>query len=195
MAKLYFRYSAMNSGKSTALLQAAFNYEERGMRVLVLKPAVDSKGDDQIVSRLGMSRQADLLLKPTDKISNLLPSTDDLKCILVDEAQFLTPAQVDELFWTAVHRNIPVLAYGLRTDFSMVAFPGASRLLQLAHELQELKTICRCGKKAVLNGRKVNGKFVQEGAQLAIDGQHDVEYESLCGACYDKLVLHADQAA
>ncbi|CAN5369863.1 thymidine kinase [soil metagenome] len=195
MAKLYFRYSTMNGGKSTALLQAAFNYEERGMKVLVLKPAVDSKGGDKVVSRLGMGRKADILVRPTDKVSALVGDSADLKCILIDEAQFLTPSQVDELFWIAVHRNIPVLAYGLRTDFSMTAFPGAARLLQLAHELQELKTICRCGKKAVVNGRKVNGSFVCQGDQLAIDGEHDVEYEALCGACYDKLVLHPDQAA
>ena len=190
MAKLYFRYSAMNSGKSTALLQAAFNYEERGMKVLILKPAIDSKGEDQIVSRLGVSRTADILIPAGKTAASLLPTLTDISCILVDEAQFLTPQQVDELFWLAVHQNIPVLAYGLRTDFATVGFPGASRLLEMAHELQELKTICRCGKKAIFNGRKVNGKFVAEGAQVAIDGQHDVQYESLCGNCYDRLVLH-----
>jgi thymidine kinase len=180
----------MNSGKSTALLQAAFNYEERGMKVLILKPAIDSKGDTHIISRLGVSREADILVRPEDKIETLLADCANCSCILIDEAQFLNPKQVDELFWFAVHHNIPVLAYGLRTDFATVGFPGASRLLELAHELQELKTICRCGKKAMLNGRKVNGEFVHEGEQVAIDGEQNVEYESLCGSCYDKLVFH-----
>lgn len=192
MAKLYFRYSAMNSGKSTALLQAAHNYEERGMRVLILKPAIDSKGDTSIVSRLGLTREADILIHAHDSINTVLQGKEMPSCILVDEAQFLTPAQVDELFWLAVHTDTPVLTYGLRTDFSMTAFPGASRLLELAHELQELKTICQCGKKAILNGRKVNGAFVKEGAQVAIDGTESVEYESLCGACYERFVLNGE---
>jgi thymidine kinase len=106
---------------------------------------------------------------------------------LVDEAQFLQASQIDELFWFAVNGTIPVLAYGLRTDFATVGFPGASRLLELAHEIQELKTICRCGKKAMLNGRKINGTFVFSGNQVAIDGQDNVDYESLCGACYQKF--------
>ena len=186
MAKLYFRYSAMNSGKSTALLQAAFNYEERGMRAAILKPSVDSKGNDAVVSRLGLRRKVDYLISPKDTLAAILKD-NQLDCLLVDEAQFLTPDQIDELFWYAVNQNVPVLAYGLRTDFSMTAFPGASRLLELAHEIQELKTICRCGKKAVLNGRKINGSFVFEGDQVAIDGQGNVEYESLCGACYQKF--------
>jgi thymidine kinase len=186
MAKLYFRYSAMNSGKSTALLQAAFNYEERGMRAAILKPAIDSKGEDAVVSRLGIERKVDYLIGPQDTVAGTLKG-EKLDCLLVDEAQFLTPTQIDELFWYAVNQNVPVLAYGLRTDFSMTAFPGASRLLELAHEIQELKTICRCGKKAVLNGRKINGKFVFEGDQVAIDGQGNIEYESLCASCYQKF--------
>ncbi len=187
MAKLYFRYSAMNSGKSTALLQAAFNYEERGMKVVIVKPAIDRKGDDKVVSRLGVSRTADILVAPADDIGQLLGDISNIHCVLVDEAQFLQPAQVDELFWFAVNSGVPVMAYGLRTDFSTVGFPGASRLLEMAHELQELKTICRCGKKAMLNGRKINGQFVFSGEQVAIDGHNSVEYESLCGACYQRF--------
>lgn len=179
----------MNSGKSTALLQAAFNYEERGMKVFLIKPAIDRKGDRHIVSRLGLQREADVLLAPGGSVSASIGDMTDITCILVDEAQFLSPEQVEELFWLATDQNIPVLAYGLRTDFSTIGFPGASRLLELAHELQELKTICRCGKKAVLNGRKVNGKFVRVGSQVAIDGADNVEYESLCAQCYAELVL------
>lgn len=192
MAKLYFRYGAMNSGKSTALLQAAHNYEERGQRVVLLKPRIDTKGNDQIVSRLGVSRTVDVRVEPTDNLVAVVASWIDslqaqssqpLACVLVDEAQFLTPQQVDDLFIVAVQVNIPVIAYGIRTDFQTVAFPGSRRLLEIAHSVEELKTICRCGRKAVFNARTVDGKFVFDGAQVAIDGV-DVGYESLCGECY-----------
>ncbi|HET6924700.1 MAG TPA: thymidine kinase [Candidatus Saccharimonadales bacterium] len=191
MAKLYFRYGTMNSGKSTALLQAAYNYEERGMRVLIIKSAVDTKGGAAIVSRLGTTRNADILLRHDEPIRaqlDELAARHRLHCVLVDEAQFLAPEQVEELFWFAVEADVPVMAYGLRTDFSTKAFSGSPRLLELAHELQELKTICRCGKKAVLNGRKIDGKFVTEGGQVAIDDAPNIEYEALCAADYQRLV-------
>ncbi|WP_419817221.1 thymidine kinase [Glaciibacter flavus] len=192
MAKLYFRYGAMNSGKSTALLQAAFNYEERGHRVLLAKPAVDTKGDLGILSRLGVTRAVDFVLAPrTDayaafqqhRSAVLAESARDVSCLLVDEAQFLTAEQVDDLLRIAILEDVPVLAYGIRTDFLTVAFPGSRRLLEIAHSLEELKTICRCGRKAIFNARKVDGRFVFDGAQVAIDGV-DVTYESLCAACY-----------
>lgn len=197
MAKLYFRYGAMNSGKSTGLLQAAYNYEERGQRVLLAKPAVDTKGDREIVSRLGVTRQADVVLPPDVDVRAAVaeagatdPESDRLDgmvrpvgCVLVDEAQFLTPQQVDDLLRVAVLDQIPVIAYGIRTDFRTEAFPGSRRLLEVAHSLEELKTICRCGRKAVFNARKVGGAFVFDGSQVAIDGA-DVEYESLCANCY-----------
>ena len=192
MAKLYFRYGAMNSGKSTALLQAAFNYEERGHRVLLAKPAVDTKGDLGILSRLGVTRAVDFVLAPrTDAYAAfqqhrsdvLAESARDVSCLLVDEAQFLTSEQVDDLLRIAILEDVPVLAYGIRTDFLTVAFPGSRRLLEIAHSLEELKTICRCGRKAIFNARKVDGRFVFDGAQVAIDGV-DVTYESLCAACY-----------
>ena len=185
----------MNSGKSTALIQAAYNYEERGMKVAVVKPSIDTKADTAIVSRLGTSRDADILPGPGDSIRALLDdryANEQLACVLVDEAQFLTPTQVDELFWFAVERDIPVMAYGLRSDFKTNGFPGSTRLLELAHELQELKTICRCGKKAVFNGRKRNGEFISSGDQVAIDGEAAIDYESLCAVCYKKLVLNGE---
>ena len=194
MAKLYFRYSAMNSGKTTALIQAAHNYEEKGMRVLILKPAIDSKGNAEVISRLGVKRKADVLLLPNHSVPALLKQHGQVDCILIDEAQFLQPIQVDDLFWYAVDRNVPVLAYGLRTDFLTNGFPGASRLLELAHEVSELKTICRCGKKALLNARKVNGHFVLEGNQVEIDDKANVEYEALCAEDYKKLVLLGQEA-
>lgn len=200
MAKLYFRYGAMNSGKSTALLQAAYNYEERGQRVLLAKPAIDTKGASQVESRLGMTRDVDFLIGPDDDArallaahrervrseieDELLPTEPaDVACLLIDEAQFLSPEQVDELFRIAVLDGIPVLAYGIRNDFRTHAFPGSARLLAIAHTLEELKTICRCGRKAVFNGRRAGGRFVFDGDQVAIDGV-SVTYESLCGNCY-----------
>jgi thymidine kinase len=192
VAKLYFRYGAMNSGKSTALLQAAYNYEERGQRVLLAKPGVDTKGDDAIVSRLGVTRAADVTFAPDDEVRQVFLARRDavraetgssLACLLVDEAQFLAPHQIDDLLRIAILDDVPVLAYGIRTDFRTVAFPGSRRLLEVAHSLEELKTICRCGRKAVFTARTVGDRFVFDGDQVAIDGQQ-VTYESLCGACY-----------
>lgn len=194
MAKLYFRYGAMNSGKSTALLQAAFNYEERGHRVLLAKPSVDTKGDREIVSRLGVTREVDFTIGPDEDVRSTFErhrvtgDTVDLggrevSCLLVDEAQFLSGTQVDELLRIALLDDVPVLAYGIRTDFQTVAFPGSRRLLEVAHSLEELKTICRCGRKAIFNGRRIGGRYVFDGDQVAIDGE-EVEYESLCGVCY-----------
>jgi thymidine kinase len=192
MAKLYFRYGAMNSGKSTALLQAAFNYEERGHAVLLAKPAIDSKGDAGIVSRLGVSRTVDFTIAPDDDVlvsfmrereSAIRQTERDVSCLLVDEAQFLSESQVDDLFRIVIDEDVPVLAYGIRTDFQTVAFPGSRRLLEVAHSVEELKTICRCGRKAIFNARTVDGAFVFDGDQVAID-TGEVGYESLCGACY-----------
>ena len=192
MSKLYFRYGAMNSGKSTALLQAAYNYEERGQQVLLAKPQIDTKGDNDIVSRLGVTRPVDFTVSADDDIyeafarerARVRQQTGlDVSCLLVDEAQFLTDRQVDDLLRIAIVENVPVLAYGIRTDFQTVAFPGSRRLLEVAHSLEELKTICRCGRKAVFNARKVGERFVFAGDQVAIDGE-DVTYESLCGQCY-----------
>ncbi|MEF2978736.1 thymidine kinase [Subtercola sp. YIM 133946] len=187
MAKLYFRYGAMNSGKSTALLQAAFNYEERGHRVLIAKPAKDTRGDRQIVSRLGVTRNVDFLVEAGESLREAFArhsaAVGGVSCLLIDEAQFLTRAQVDDALRIALIDGVPVLAYGIRTDFLTEAFPGSARLLEVAHSLEELKTICRCGRKAIFNSRQVNGRFVFDGAQVAIDGD-SVTYESLCGACY-----------
>lgn len=186
MSKLYFRFSPMNSGKSTALIQIAYNYEERGQKVLVVKPSIDTKSP-QVLSRLGASRAVDINASPEIDIQHaVLQYKETIDCILVDEVQFCTPEQVEQLFRIAVQECIPVIGYGIRTDFQTKLFPGSLRMMELAHSIEELKTICRCGLKALFNGRKVNGVFVKEGAQVAIDGE--VEYESLCGKCYlDKV--------
>ncbi|GEC12238.1 thymidine kinase [Glutamicibacter nicotianae] len=198
MAKLYFRYGAMNSGKSTSLLQAAFNYEERGQRILLAKPGIDTKGESSIVSRLGIEREVDFSVGPEENLRQkfaahclgddpdaLLPHVDapPVACLLVDEAQFLSRAQVDDLLRIAVLDDVPVLAYGIRTDFRTRAFPGSARLMELAHSLEELKTICRCGRKAMFNTRRSGETIVFDGDQVAIDGE-EVWYESLCAACY-----------
>lgn len=188
MSKLYFRHGTMNSGKSTALLQAAHNYQERGQHVLLAKPSTDSKGDKQIVSRLGVSRSVDFLLQPTTDLRTEFHAQAKAKgktiaCLLVDEAQFMTPAQVDQALELSVLDSVPVLAYGIRTDFKTLSFPGSRRLLEIAHSLEELKTICRCGRKAMFNGRLFDKKFVFDGEQVAIDGT-EVTYESLCPSCY-----------
>lgn len=209
MAKLYFRYGAMNSGKSTALLQAAYNYEERGQRILLAKPEIDTKGADRISSRLGVDRLVDFLITPDADVralfgvhrqrvraqaeqealfpeSSTTGARPDVACLLIDEAQFLLPEQVDDLLRIVVDDRIPVLAYGIRTDFQTRAFPGSARLLELAHSLEELKTICRCGRKALFNARLVGGRFVFDGDQVAIDelSADRVTYESMCAECY-----------
>jgi thymidine kinase len=201
MSKLYFRHGAMNSGKSTALLQAAYNYEERGQQVLLAKPELDTKGESLIVSRLGVTRPVDFTVSRDEDIYEVFAKHRarvrretglDVSCLLVDEAQFFTEAQVDDLLRIAILEGVPVLAYGIRTDFQTVAFPGSRRLLEIAHSLEELKTICRCGRKAMFNARTINGEFVFDGDQVAIDtssdlsasGVRDVSYESLCGKCY-----------
>ena len=197
MSKLYFRYGAMNSGKSTALLQAAYNYEERSQHVLIAKPSVDSKGDKSIISRLGVSRDVDFLITPTQNLREKFASEAEslnraenkkIACLLLDEAQFLTPEQVDQCLEIAVLDGVPVLAYGIRTDFKTLSFPGSKRLLEISHSLEELKTICRCGRKAMFNGRLLNGVFVFDGEQVAIDGDQ-VTYESLCANCYLEKTL------
>ena len=184
MAKLYFRYGAMNSGKSTALLQVAHNYEERGMQIVLIKPSIDTKGNSRIVSRLGAARDVDILLAPHESImSHMTP--DKPNAIIVDEAQFLDPDQVDELYMITKEYDIPVLCYGLRTDFQTRGFPGSTRLLEIADDIEELKTICRCGRKATFNMRFVNGKPTFSGDQVAIDnGTDNITYESVCGMCY-----------
>jgi thymidine kinase len=191
MSKLYFRYGAMNCGKSTNMLQVAYNYEERGMKILIIKPMTDTKGGDTVVSRLGISRKVDMLISEEDDLYNIVKEYVEVNgkvhCILVDEVQFLRNRHIDQLFSVAVKLNIPTICYGLRTDFQMKGFEGSSRLLLLAHSIEELKTICKCGKKALLNGRKINGKFVFEGEQIVIDDEMQVEYESLCPRCYFKL--------
>ncbi len=190
MSKLYYRYGTMNSGKTTLLLQAAHNYEEKGMKILILKPKVDTKGNDKIISKLGLKRKVDHLISQDEKLSTYLNNIDKaVFCIFVDEAQFLTRDQVDELFMFTKLKDRPVICYGLRSDFKTISFPGSLRLFEIADDMEELHTICKCGRRARFNGRIVNGEFTSSGDQVAIDGENEVKYEALCGKCYLEQVL------
>ena len=182
MAKLYFYYSAMNAGKSTVLLQSSYNYQERGMRTLVFVPAIDTRsGLGRVRSRIGLEAPAEVLT-PTDNLLNRVRhehTIDQIACVLIDEAQFLTRAQVEQLSDVADVLEIPVLCYGLRTDFQGQLFPGSGALLALADDLVELKTICHCGRKATMNLRlAADGRAVREGAQIEIGGNE--RYVALC---------------
>ncbi len=187
MAKLYFRYGAMNSGKSTQLLQTAHNYDERGMKPIIVKPAVDTKAQTRISSRIGVEREVDLLIgKKDDFFQIVMDNYADSDCILVDEAQFLTREQADQCMKIAIGLDIPVICYGLRTDFLTNGFPGATRLLEIAHSIEEMKTVCKCGKKAIFNARFIDGTFTIDGGQVAIDGEQNITYESMCAKCYEE---------
>ena len=183
LAKLYFRYSAMNAGKSTALLQVAFNYEENGRRVRIYTAAIDDRaGIGNVASRLGPIRKVETFDAQTDFAAELR-SHRDLSCVLVDEAQFLQPEQVRALHRVAHTWNIPVICYGIRSDFRGEPFPGAAYLLTLADSLEEVKNICSCGKKATMNVRVDDrGNRISEGEQIAIDGR--ARYVQMCGSCF-----------
>ena len=178
-AKLYFHYSAMNAGKSTHLLQTAYNYEERGMKVEVLTPAIDTRfGEGKVTSRLGISRPATTVPKGMNVHTHVTSLPVSTSVILVDEAQFFEPKQVRELADVVDHLGIPVHCYGLRTDFQGKLFPGSEALLSLADEFIEYPTRCWCGSKATMNLRMDNGKAVLEGDQVQIGDE--TTYISLC---------------
>ena len=190
MAKLFFNYSTMNAGKSTILLQAAHNYEERGMVPYLLTAEIDYRsGEGKIASRIGIEKQADTF---NDRLNlyNLLKikqKRSPVACVLIDEAQFLTEAQVWQLARAVDDLSLPVLCYGLRVDFRGNLFPGSSALLGLADELKEIKTICHCGKKATMVVRKsTSNKPIKDGSQIQIGG-NDL-YESLCRIHWRQLM-------
>lgn len=189
MAKLYFRYGAMGAGKSTMLMQVAHNYEEKGLNVLVVKSIVDTKGEDKLVSRIGIERKVDVLLKNSDILSKT-HSLNNISCILVDESQFLNKKQVEDLWYISKELDITIICYGLKVNFKGEFFDGSKRLMELADTFDELITICKCGKKARFNARKVNGEYTLSGDDVLIDGTKNIEYEALCGKCYlEKVIL------
>lgn len=190
MAKLHFKYGAMNSGKSDTLIKTAYNYDERGLATITVKPALDTKGEDWVVARGGARRRVDVLVGPRDDLRARIASTADelglrpLHCVLVDESQFLDAAQIDQLLLVAKLDGISVICYGLRTDFQTQEFPGSRRLFELADNFEKLPTMCRCGSQAEFNCRLVDGRHVFAGEQVAIDDGAAVTYESLCGRCF-----------
>ena len=190
MAKLYFFYGAMNSGKTTRILQCAYNYEEQGMKPIIMKPKIDTKGNEHIVSRIGSKRKVDYLIEKGENIHNVIVEKyTNVDLIIIDEAQFLSEKQVDELMDAVIDLNISIMCYGLRTDFLGNVFPGSSRLLAIAHELNEIKTICECGHKAMFNIRLLDGKVQTEGDSVAIDGEGKVTYTVACPRCF-RLKTH-----
>lgn len=188
MAKLIFRYGVMGSSKSTNLLEVAHNYNQAGKNVLIMKPQIDTKGDKNIVSRLGVSRLVDFIIKPTTEIGNKVidfMGSKKIHCVLIDEIQFLEVEQIDQLFHIAKDLNIPVICYGLRTDYMQRGFKASERLLLLADSIEELKTICcNCGNhKATMHMMAKNGEMQLEGSQINIDNSDEIEYFSVCGDC------------
>jgi len=180
MAKLYFYYASMNAGKSTNLLQADFSYRERGMNTVLFTAGIDTRsGTGQIGSRIGLDRPAIAFDADSDLAAIVLSADGPIACVMVDEAQFLTPTQVDQLAMLADKERIPVLAYGLRTDFRGDLFPGSARLLAIADALIELKSVCDCGRKATMNLRiDQDGRAVTHGAQTEIGGNN--RYIAVC---------------
>lgn len=189
MAKLYFKYGTMESGKSTKIIQEAYNYDRNNKSIIVAKPIIDSKGNDKIVSRIGIQRKIDVYIE-SDNLKEIYEKINkDTFCILIDEAQFLNKNQVFELFKITKLLEIPVMCYGLKSNFKGEFFKGSEALMIYADSLEEIVTICSCGKKARFNARKVNGDFVTDGEDILIDGLNEsVEYVPLCGECYIKKV-------
>lgn len=187
MAKLYFKYGAMGSSKTANALITKFNYEERGMKVWLLKPATDDRdGRDMIKSRIGLSCRCVVVSKDMDIVAEY-GAVGKHDAIIVDEAQFLTPNQVDGLRYIVDNEGIPVLCFGLRTDFLTHVFPGSLRLLEIADSISEIKTICRCGSKATVNARiDGNGNVITDGEQVLIGGNDS--YEAMCYSCYMKKI-------
>ena len=187
MASLYFRYGAMNCGKTVSLLQVAHNYEENGLKVVLLKPSKDTKGEGKVVSRIGVERNADYLIAEDEEILSHIEKwkEENVACILVDEAEFLQPKQIVELHKISKFYDIPVICYGIRTNYRGEPFEGSIQLMVWADAIEKYVNLCSCGSKAEFQGRKVNGEFVVEGEEVLIDGSSaSVEYVPLCGKCF-----------
>ena len=193
MANLEYRYGPMNSGKSMAVLQMAYNYEENNKKVLLVKCALDTKGGDYLVSRIGTKRKIGVKLDKNESLldDKYIKLVKDKNAILVDEAQFLTKKQVEDLWIISKNMNIPVICFGLKTNFKSEFFEGSKRLFELSDKFKELETICSCGTKARFNARKINGKYILDGDEVIIDKENEnIEYVPLCGKCYLNKVFN-----
>lgn len=187
MAKLYYRYGAMGSGKTIDLLKVAYNYEEREQKVLIFTSALDNRYEvGKITTRVGLQRDAIVITREFNIYEYIDKLEDKPDCILVDEANFLTREQVFELTDVVDFFNIPVICYGLRADFRLNFFEGSHPLMELADKIEEIKTICECGAKATVNMRFVDGKAVTEGEQVFIGGNES--YKAVCRKCYKKYI-------
>ena len=195
MAQLYYRYSTMNAGKSRELIKVAYNYEERGQRVMTLLPAIDDRyGVGVITSRIGIQREAMLVKDDTNILELFLAEKEkgEIDCVLIDECQFLRKHHVEELIEIVDTFNVPVMAYGLKNDFRNQLFEGSSYMLIYADKIEEIKTICWCGRKATMVARVVDGKIVKQGEQIVIGG-NDM-YVSLCRKHYNDGRLGPDES-
>ena len=187
--KIYFKHGVMGSSKSLDLIRAEYNYRERGLETIVFTPATDTRNDGKIKSRIGLSVDA-IVIKKSDNVFTIveaeLAKGHDIKVIYVDEVHFLQPVQIDQLGVVADTFAISVLCYGLRTDFRNQLFPASKRLFEIADEIEEIKAMCECGKKAVCNARFLNGKPTKTGEQIMVGDQ---EYKSFCRKCYNNLFV------
>ena len=192
MAKLYFKYGAMGSSKSAQALITKFNYEEKNMTVWLIKPSVDTRdGAATIMSRIGLSQEAEIIL-PDESILEAWHKAGRHDVIIADESQFLTSAQIDELRAIVDDEDIPVLCFGLRTDFLTHFFPGALRLMELADSITEIKTVCTCGAKATVNARIApDGKIITKGDQVFIGGNDS--YTAMCHRCWRRAIAAQEQ--
>ena len=187
MAQLYFKYGAMGSSKSAQALITKFNYEELGMTVWLIKPSVDTRdGADIIKSRIGLAKKADIIL-PEDNIIEKFDQHPGMDVIIADECQFFTPEQIDQLRTLVDERDMPVICFGLRTDFLTHLFPGSRRLFEVADSLTEIKTVCACGHKATVNARlDASGTILTTGSQVFLGGNDS--YVAMCHRCWRKKI-------
>ena len=194
MAKLLFKYATMNSGKTIDLLRTAYNYEENNGKVLIIKPKIDTKGDNKITSRVGLEREVDFLVCYDDELFELFKGKlDKVDAILVDEAQFFSKKQIEDLSIISKVMNIDVICYGLRVNFRGELFEGSKKLFEVADSIDELVTLCKCRNIARFVGRKEDGIFKIDGPEILIDGSvKNVEYVPLCKDCYLKEVKNID---
>ena len=186
MAKLYFKFGAMGCSKTAQALITKFNYEERNMKVLLLKPSIDNRdGANTVKSRIGLQEEAVAVTETENIYEKYLKDYSDCNVIIVDECQFLTPEQVDQLAEIVIDKNIPVLCFGLSTDFTTHLFPGSKRLFEIAESISEIKSVCTCGAKATVNARiGDDGRIVTEGSQVCIGGND--RYVAMCRRCWLK---------
>ena len=192
MAKLYFKYGVMGSSKTAQALITKFNYEEQGMRVWLIKPSADDRdGADVVKSRIGLRQQAQVI-RPEESLKEAYRTAGRYDVIIADESQFFTPAQIDEMRELVDEEDLPILCFGLRTDFLTHFFPGSLRLMEVADSLTELKTICSCGAKATVNARiDGQGKIVTRGAQFLLGGNDS--YVAMCHRCWTRKIREQEK--